>query len=104
MTTATSERVSFDVGSKVEVNVKGKGKFYAGRIKHSRGDDTYDIDYNDGEQELRVPANLIRAVESTVDNKGSHTSKSKTSTLAEGMKVEGNYKGKGKWYPGIIKR
>eukprot|EP01035_Chromulina_nebulosa_P066055 gene66055-90386_t len=103
LTTATSEKVSFVVGSKVEVNVKGKGKFYSGRIKHNRGDDTYDIDYNDGEQELRVPANLIRAVESTVDDKVTHSIKSKSSVLSEGMKVEANYKGKGKFYPGVIR-
>ena len=102
MTTTKSEIVSFVVGSKVEVNFKGKGKYYAGRIKNNRGDGTFDIDYNDGEQELRVPADLIRAVESTNDNITSAKSISKV--LSEGMQIEANYKGKGKWYPGTIKR
>ena len=85
-------------GSKVEANYKGKGKFYPGRVKRDRGDGTFDIDYNDGEQEIRVPEEMIR-----LTDMGSMSLKSKTA-LEEGTKVEGNYKGKGRWYPAVIKR
>ena len=84
-------------GDKVEGNYKGKGKWYAGRIQKVRLDGTYDIAYNDGEQEIRVSEELVRAIESS-------DSRPKAVVLSEGMRVEANYKGKGKWYPGIIKR
>ena len=47
-------------GALVEVDFKGRGKFYPGRVKKDRGDGTYNIDYNDGEQEVRVPEERIR--------------------------------------------
>lgn len=51
---------SFDVGTAVEADYKGKGKYYAGKIARIRLNDKYDIDYDDGEKELMVPKNLIR--------------------------------------------
>jgi len=91
-------KTQIEEGSKVEANYKGKGKFYPGRVKRDRGDGTFDIDYNDGEQEIRVPEEMIR-----LTDMGSMSLKSKTA-LEEGTKVEGNYKGKGRWYPAVIKR
>ncbi len=63
-----------------------------------RLDGTFDIDYEDGEFEMKVPEDLIR-VKGAASSSGS-----RKKALEEGDKVEGNYKGKGKWYPGIIKR
>ncbi len=51
------------VGDRVEANYRGRGKFYSGKIKHDRGDGTYDIDYDDGESESRVKEELIRSLE-----------------------------------------
>ena len=87
-------------GSKVEANFRGKGKFFPGRVKRDRGDGTYDIDYNDGEQEIRVPADMIRRLYEP----GSGGSGGKATTPEVGDKVEANYKGRGKWYSGKIKR
>ena len=70
-------------GSKVEANFRGKGKYYPGRIKRDRGDGTFDIDYDDGEKETRVPKDMV---------------------FFDGAVVEGNYKGLGKWNPGKIRR
>jgi dUTPase len=47
-------------GDHVDANYKGKGKYYPGKVKRDRGDGTFDIDYDDGEFELRVPRNMIR--------------------------------------------
>jgi hypothetical protein len=88
---------TLEEGDKVEGNYKGKGKWYAGRIQKVRLDGSYDIAYNDGEQEMRVPEDLVRAIDSA-------DSRPKAVVISEGMKVEANYKGKGKWYPGTIKR
>ena len=70
------------------------GKFYPGKISRDRGDDTYDIDYDDGERETRVAKRLIRSKE------GSGGS----SKLEEGDKVEARYRGREKYYPGKITR
>ena len=47
-------------GDKVEADYRGRGKFYKGKISRDRGDDTYDIAYDDGERETRVSKRLIR--------------------------------------------
>ena len=65
----------------------------------ARADGTFDIDYEDGEFEMKVPEDLIRVKEGAASSSGS-----RKKALEEGDKVEGNYKGKGKWYPGVIKR
>ena len=83
-------------GSKVEANYRGKGKYYPGRVKRDRGDGTYDIDYNDGEQEIRVPADMIRLLDDPGNDFG------RKNSFSRGTKVEANYKGRGKWFPGII--
>ncbi len=47
---------------------------------------------------MKVPEDLIRVKEAAASGGG------RKKTLEEGDKVEGNYKGKGKWYAGTIKR
>src|SRR6185312_15538209 len=103
-----SSRVKLSEGMKVEANYRGKGKYYPGRIRRDRGDGTYDIDYDDGESETRVKEEYIRSLETKSDHRdrsplggGRGSSKVK---LSEGMKVEANYRGKGKYYPGRIRR
>ena len=85
---------SFREGDKIEADYRGRGKFYPGKISRDRGDDTYDIDYDDGERETRVAKRLIRSKE------GSGGS----SKLEEGDKVEARYRGREKYYPGKITR
>ena len=49
-----------EVGARIEAKYKGKKKYYPGKIA-ARGDDgTYDIAYDDGEEESGVARNLIR--------------------------------------------
>eukprot|EP01038_Epipyxis_sp_PR26KG_P015899 gene15899-21562_t len=92
-------RVVLEEGMKVEGNYKGKGKWYPGKIMRVRADGTFDIDYADGEQETRVLEENIRVIGVDSDRLGSSGSHGRRVVLEEGMKVEGNYKGKGKWYP-----
>ena len=82
---------------KVEANYRGRGKYYTGKIREDRGDGTFDIDYDDGEKETRVREELIRSLE-----RPSSPSRP-TAKLSEGDKVEANYRGRGKYYPGKIK-
>ena len=48
--------------STVEANYRGGESFYPGRVKKDNRDGTYDIDYNDGDKEVRVPTAMIRLV------------------------------------------
>ncbi|KAK7238987.1 cytidine deaminase [Aureococcus anophagefferens] len=87
---------SFREGEKVEARYRGKERYYPGKIRRDRGDDTYDIDYDDGETETRVKASYIRSK----DGGGSSSS----DKLREGEKVEARYRGREKYYPGRIER
>jgi hypothetical protein len=87
-----------DEGMKVEGNYRGKGKWFPGRIKRSRLDGTCDIDYDDGENEMRVPPENIRPIG------GQSRSPVRKPRLEEGSKVEANYRGRGRFFPGKIRR
>ena len=52
-------------GAVVEVNFKGRGKYYPGKITGIRGDDAFDITYDDGDFESYVERSMIRLLEST---------------------------------------
>ena len=64
-----SESTSDDirVGSRVEGRYRGASKYYPGKITRVRLDGTYDIEYDDGECESRVPKSLIRIVSDNGD-------------------------------------
>jgi hypothetical protein len=49
-----------EVGSKIEGNYRGKGKWYTGKVTRDRRDGTFDVDYDDGESESRVDEALLR--------------------------------------------
>ena len=55
---------SFKRGDKVEARYRGGAKFYPGVIKRDNRDDTYDIDYDDGEKEQGVKKRLINKLKS----------------------------------------
>ena len=103
---------ALSVGSKVEARYKGKDKYYPGRITKARGDDTFDIDYNDGEKETGVAKDLIRLVgppaskspDKVPREDGDGEGGGSKMALEEGVKVEARYKGKDKYYPGRISR
>merc|ERR550537_1468520 len=90
-------------GMKVKANYKGKGKFFGGTIKRDNRDGTYDINYDDGDREMGVREVDIRAEDSD-DDRDRDRGRSRAPRLEEGMKVTANYKGKGKYFGGKIKR
>ena len=59
---APAPREKFAVGAKVKAKFnahKGCTSYYAGKIATDHGDGTYDVDYDDGDAEQKVPADLI---------------------------------------------
>ena len=89
-------------GQTVEARYKGKSKFYRGKILKARGNDRYDIEYDDGDVEQNVRRSLIRSLES--DTQSSGGSGNESTNFAEGDAVEARYKGKAKYYPGVISK
>jgi Ca2+-binding EF-hand superfamily protein len=73
-------------------------------ISRERANGTFDINYDDGERELGVDRDLVRLKDVVDDRYPSSPSRSAAGRLEEGAKVEGNYRGRGKWYPGVISR
>ena len=55
------DNLAWATGARVEVNYQGKGRYHPGRVSRSRPNGTYDIAYNDGEQQLGVESSMIRA-------------------------------------------
>merc|ERR1719165_34492 len=86
---------------KVKANYRGSSEFFGGTIKRDNRDGTYDINYDDGDREMGVREADIRAEESDDDR---DRSCSRAPRLEEGMKVKANYRGKGKYFGGTIKR
>ena len=86
----------------MEANYRGRGKYYPGRIKYDNRDGTYDIDYDDGEKETRVREDLIRSM-ARGSSGLSPRRDGMGEKLREGDKVEANYRGRGKYYPGRIR-
>ena len=80
---------------------KGKGtKWYKGTIARDNCDGTYEIRYDDGDIDRGAIASNIRSLESA----GVSAAVAGSGALREGAKVEARYRGKSRYYPGIIKR
>ncbi|KDO21598.1 hypothetical protein SPRG_22324 [Saprolegnia parasitica CBS 223.65] len=109
------KKAIFRVGAKVEARYKGKAKYYPGTITRCHSDETFDIDYDDGEVERRVEKDLVRPVSASGSDNGAQLevgtkkdlirvipTKKTNKALKVGAKVEAKYKGKSKFYPGKI--
>jgi hypothetical protein len=92
---------SLHVGDKVDANYRGRGKFYPGIVSRDRGDDTYDIDYDDGEKESRVGKDNIMAVKAV--SRSPRHDRYISVNFCEGDRIEANYQGRGKYHSGKIK-
>jgi Ca2+-binding EF-hand superfamily protein len=87
--------VSFREGDKVEAKFGGGDDYFPGVISRKNRDGSYAIDYNDGDNESRVAAKLIR-------KKGGRASASRRdiSNFVRGDKVLANYRDK--WRKGKV--
>merc|ERR1719155_258191 len=94
-------------GMKIEARYRGKARYYPGKLARDRGMGKWDIDYDDGEKEYGVDEEMIRALDG--GDMGGRSSPSRGGggggeDLREGMKVEARYRGKTRYYPGVIRR
>ena len=75
----------------------GRSKYYKGRIRRDRGDGTFEIDYDDGEQETRVLEEYIRP-------RGGGGREVSVPKFRRDERVEARYRGRAKYYRGRIAR
>jgi hypothetical protein len=90
-------------GDKVEVLKKGT-KWFPGEIVRERQDGSFDVRYDDGDSETGVHPDSIRMKGGGCAHGGYDGGGSGGPELREGTKVEARYKGKEKFYPGVIRR
>ena len=89
-------------GNQIEARYRGRSKFYKGRIRRDRGDETYDIDYDDGEQETRVLEEYMRPRGGGARGGGARDAS--VPKFRRGERVEARYKGRAKYYRGKVAR
>lgn len=58
---STPRGSAFCVGEKVEGRFRGKGRWYKGRIIGVNPDGTYDVRYEDGDEDLHLDASAVRS-------------------------------------------
>jgi PUB domain/EF-hand domain pair len=100
----TDSELTLREGDKVEARYRGRERWFAGVIRRVNRDDTYDINYDDGERELGVAANLVRLIGSTSNSNSSKEATAATVQLREGDKIEARYKGRERYFPGTVRR
>ena len=64
---ASQERTKLMEGTPIEARYRGKAKYYPGKIAAVGSDGTFSIDYDDGEEEMGVKADLIKLRERSGD-------------------------------------
>lgn len=100
------EETSYDnklkEGSKIEGNYRGRGRWYPARVSRKRLNDTFDIDYDDGEKELGVNRNQIRLCLSVSRRERSESHEITYKDIPVGTKIEAQYNSGSKWFPGKI--
>jgi len=95
---AAPQHYPFREGERVEGNYRGHHLWYPGVVGRVHGDGTFDLNYDDGETEAHVGGALVRYRPSTPEL----AELPLPVNLVEGEKVEANYRGHGKWYPGTV--
>jgi hypothetical protein len=87
----------FKVGDRVMARYQGKDSYVPGKITRSRmGGKAFDIDYDNGDNAKGVKNHMIRAVPVH--------SVSLRNDLKVSDRVQARYKGRSKYYPGVITR
>jgi hypothetical protein len=85
---------NFSVCDRVQVNYRGRGRYYAGRVTRSTGRGCgahYNIVYDDGDTETGVSASRMRVLAGAAGG-----------TFRARQTVMGNWRGRGRWYAATV--
>jgi hypothetical protein len=104
-------------GSRVEAKCRGGSRYYQGKITRKRLNGTFDVLYDDGEEEMGVDKSLIRSLGGGGRAEGNRPLGGGSNAgggrgmdsddeehLDEGSKVEAKYNGGSRYYKGKITR
>lgn len=80
----------YQIGDKVQGNYRDKGEWYSGEIMLARGNQTFDISYDNGERETRIPQEQIRKKSTSKYSEN----KNNTTKIKGGLEINGNYPAK----------
>jgi hypothetical protein len=72
---SSSESIVLEVGTRVEGNYRSHGRWFPGHINRRRGDDSFDITYDDGEDENRVSRCNVRLLRDDNEDNSENNSK-----------------------------
>ncbi len=99
-----TEARDFKVGDEVKGNYKGYGRGFKGRISYANTDGTYNVLCGDGITERGVrPSQLRFSANASIEpSKLTMFNGSDISEFEPGDEIEGNFKGKGRWYRGKV--
>ncbi|POM62517.1 LOW QUALITY PROTEIN: hypothetical protein PHPALM_28322 [Phytophthora palmivora] len=103
------DSLDFAVGDKVKARYKKGTKLFSGKIARVRSDGTYDINYDDGDTEMRVAKEMIEpnshmSIRKHDSDDEAPSSKKKSNGFRVGQSIKARYKGGKKLFPGKIKR
>jgi hypothetical protein len=87
-------RCTVRTGAAVTGNWRGLGRWYAGRVTGCSTTTGYSIAYADGSRETGVPPARVRAT---------RVVRCTRTTFRVGQRIQGNYRGAGRWYHGIVR-
>ncbi|KUF93048.1 hypothetical protein AM588_10009062 [Phytophthora nicotianae] len=99
----TKKSSGFRVGQSVKARYKGGKKLFPGKIKRIHSDKTYDIMYEDGDEEKRVKTEYIESADNLSDE-DIKSAKTSSKTFKVGQKVKAHYKKGKRLFPGKISR
>ena len=99
----SAKKEKLRAGDKIKARYRGLEKYYEGVISRVHSDGTFSIAYDDGEKESHVKEKYIKKRSSSRSRSRSRSPK-RSKKPREGDKVEADFKGRGKWYMGKVKR
>lgn len=99
---------SFRLGQRVQARFKGRSKYYPAKVTKVHKDGTYNLAYDDGDREQRVPGSYIKEAMSSpsnpADDSADMSDGSQSADFRTGDTIEARYKGGSKYFKGKIKR
>ncbi|KAG5176716.1 hypothetical protein JKP88DRAFT_170998, partial [Tribonema minus] len=101
----------FRLGQKVECNFRGKGRWFPARIVGSNADGTFDVRYDDGDEEAKLSPRNIRSAAGAGPGDGGGSGGGRSAVpvaaaaavFASGDSVEAKVRGRLPWTPAKIR-
>ena len=98
------EERSPGIGDRVEARVPDSARWRTATIVGDNRDGTLDVQFRDGTEEKHLEPSLVRVPQEEQDNLGRGQEASGAESFRVGDDIEARYRGKSKWFKGVIRR